>query len=602
MVDFVGWSLVSRRLVVSGVIVALGLLGMVVVSPPARAAVSTEWTFESGLDGWTVTSGAFAKLRTDRGFEHNSPSKPYSKQGTWFLSTLEAADDEADDSQTGQVESPSFTATTGVVSLLVGGGSGTNTYVGVADSDGTVLARASGTDSEKMEWRAFNVAPYLGKTLHLVLVDEATGGWGHLTVDDVRVNDVGTAYDFEDGSAQGWTVTSGSFAKLQTDRGFEHNHPSKPYSKQGKWFMSTLESSTDQADDGQVGTVESPSFVLVRPVISMLVGGGFGADTYVAVVDDDGSVVTTRRGGNSETMFRYDVGLQRYLGHRLRLRIVDSSTSAWGHITLDDVSINLPPDPRAGRDTPWPGDKIQNLFDNNCVTAGWAVGDPVVTKPCTDANHYLQVWLRLIEDGWVKLYSAQTGNCLAIEDTGDAQMRACSDLTTRLRTIFESGSDYFVMQLPSGRYVNSRTAQPDDRVSTQSSPFVTAEWVLRRSTYTSELRLESGTTLDMGSVKASDPTSANRARSVKSIVLRNVGTSDVSVSVSRWPTDVTGIALLEPSLPAQTVVVRPGQTISQLIEFVPDHVGTYTTQLSYVLAGGTFGRTVAIAISGVGTG
>jgi fructan beta-fructosidase len=43
-------------------------------------------------------------------------------------------------------------------------------------------------------------------------------------------------------------------------------------------------------------------------------------------------------GGNGPALRRVIWNVERYRGKRLFLRVVDRSSGAWGHVTLDDVS------------------------------------------------------------------------------------------------------------------------------------------------------------------------------------------------------------------------------------------------------------------------
>lgn len=311
----------------------------------ARAVSGPTYDFEDGTaQGWVVTSGSFGQLISNRAYEHNSPSTPYTKQGAWFLSTLETPSQTPNDAYTGEIDAPTFTASQPQISLLVGGGNGSSTYVGVVDASGRTVAKVQGTNSETMIRRTIDVSAYIGQTLHLAVVDQSTGTWGHVTLDDVHVNQQpGLLYDFEDGTGQGWRIASGSFGQLISNRPYEHSSPSTPYTKQGTWFLSTLETPTQTPNDAYTGEVDSPAFVPSQGSISLLVGGGNGASTYVALVDAGGQALAKVQGTNSETMTRRSFDVSGYLGQTLHLAVVDQSTGAWGHVTLDDVRVNQPP-------------------------------------------------------------------------------------------------------------------------------------------------------------------------------------------------------------------------------------------------------------------
>ncbi len=177
----------ARRKWFAMVVCGLAVLGA------ARTVVADSgqvvFDFESGdLQGWEVVDGQFSKLLGNREFEFHHQVK-YTKQGTYYLSTLEQADRDApDDAPTGIVESPVFLLTGRSASLLVGGGSHPDTYVALCTEDGKEVLRASGRNSQTMQRTIWNTTPWVGKRMFLRVVDQHRGGWGHVTFDDFRVD------------------------------------------------------------------------------------------------------------------------------------------------------------------------------------------------------------------------------------------------------------------------------------------------------------------------------------------------------------------------------------------------------------------------------
>jgi fructan beta-fructosidase len=55
--------------------------------------------------------------------------------------------------------------------------------------DGKAVRTASGKDSERLGWAAWNVAEFAGRTAKLQIVDEHKGGWGHVDVDQIMLAD-----------------------------------------------------------------------------------------------------------------------------------------------------------------------------------------------------------------------------------------------------------------------------------------------------------------------------------------------------------------------------------------------------------------------------
>ncbi|MCB9914983.1 MAG: VCBS repeat-containing protein [Planctomycetes bacterium] len=93
------------------------------------------------------------------------------------------------DAPTGRLRSASFVLDADWASFLVGGGSSQATRVELVDADGDVLCRATGADYESMKVVVVDLAAHRGARAHLELVDEATGGWGHLNFDDFLLHD-----------------------------------------------------------------------------------------------------------------------------------------------------------------------------------------------------------------------------------------------------------------------------------------------------------------------------------------------------------------------------------------------------------------------------
>ncbi len=145
--------------------------------------------FEDGtLQGWTVVEGEFGMLVCNRALFHHQTEIPYNKHGEYFLSTLEQHDYTPSDHFMGIVESPVILLEGQTIDLLVGGGSHPTTYVGLFDLEGAELARASGIDQQEMQEVRWSVPEAVGRPVILRIVDQHTGGWGHVTLDHVRLD------------------------------------------------------------------------------------------------------------------------------------------------------------------------------------------------------------------------------------------------------------------------------------------------------------------------------------------------------------------------------------------------------------------------------
>jgi len=165
-------------------------------------AAEVRFDFETGdLQGWRVVEGAFGRIVSDRAREHHNGG-PYTKVGSFFLSTLESADGtRPDDRFEGVIESPVVILEAPEITLRVGGGKGPDVYVALCTLDGREVATARGGDSQTLHERSMSVPACVGKPVFFRVVDRATGSWGHVTLDHVvcqgRVDEEASARHFK---------------------------------------------------------------------------------------------------------------------------------------------------------------------------------------------------------------------------------------------------------------------------------------------------------------------------------------------------------------------------------------------------------------------
>ena len=94
------------------------------------------------------------------------------------------------DSSTGTLTSPPFTIQRRYLNFLIGGGMHPGQTCMDLLVNGQVVRTATGPNdkpggSERLEWASWDVAEFLGKTASLRIVDQKTGGWGHINVDQI---------------------------------------------------------------------------------------------------------------------------------------------------------------------------------------------------------------------------------------------------------------------------------------------------------------------------------------------------------------------------------------------------------------------------------
>ena len=150
-------------------------------------------------------------------------------------------------------------------------------------------------------------------------------------------------YDFETGDLQGWKIVQGHFAKPVTDRAKEH-HGDRPYVKEGKWFLSTLERPDGRPDDSQTGVIESPSFRLLSPRVTFRVGGGKGASFQLVDRATDRPIASVA-GANAQALRPGSWNLPEAVGRTVFFRVEDLTFGGWCHITVDDILCDGEPLP-----------------------------------------------------------------------------------------------------------------------------------------------------------------------------------------------------------------------------------------------------------------
>ncbi|MGO4273604.1 hypothetical protein AB4Z22_27850, partial [Paenibacillus sp. TAF58] len=94
------------------------------------------------------------------------------------------------DAAVGTIKSSTFTVGgSGKIDFLIGGGNSiSNLYVAlVRASDGVELMKSTGTNSETYSKVFWDASAYLNTPCYIKIVDNNTGGWGHINVDDINV-------------------------------------------------------------------------------------------------------------------------------------------------------------------------------------------------------------------------------------------------------------------------------------------------------------------------------------------------------------------------------------------------------------------------------
>lgn len=297
--------------------------------------------FESGtLVNWTANGAAFSlgDVATDTTYWSGTP---FSQQGTYHLWGFK----DGGDAQIGTLTSKSFIlGGNGKINFLVSGGDDfNNLYVGVVRvSDGLLIGKVSGNNSETYVRKTIDVSAYIGVELAIKLVDNATGGFGHINVDDIHIPTgplvQNLVFDFEAGNLNGWTTIGSAFsvADITTDSCYWNE--CLPFGKQGSRFLWGFK----DGGDAQVGELRSASFTLAGSgQISFMLGGGNDINNlYIALVDAGSNQELLKiTANNSEAFTTMTMNASSFVGRLCYLKLVDKATGGWGHLNLDNVII-----------------------------------------------------------------------------------------------------------------------------------------------------------------------------------------------------------------------------------------------------------------------
>lgn len=154
----------------------------------APATQPPDLDFESGtLRGWTATGNAFQgqPVRGDT-VAARRPQGRSAHHGEYWIGGYELLGDEP----TGTLTSDPFPVTAPYATFLVGGGADPKTRVEVLDAaDDHVLYSARGADRENMEPVLLDLRAQQGKSIRVRIVDESSGGWGHVNFDAFEFHD-----------------------------------------------------------------------------------------------------------------------------------------------------------------------------------------------------------------------------------------------------------------------------------------------------------------------------------------------------------------------------------------------------------------------------
>lgn len=366
--------------------------------------------FETGdLTGWDASwadgeIGIGAVTADDGWWNENYP---YNKRGDYLFSGINrrengSADETPYEAQKGTLTSSAFeVAGIGWITYKFGGGKNSGLcYIAVIDAQtGETLERFDnrmfanrgmslvnrGTNLANMVWYKADLSKYLGRTVKIRIVDNATGDWGLVTVDSfVTYYESASALpakatlaqpmsaatgeddeyqvtngDFETGSLYGWTL-DGNIGGISSDSIWWGENVL--FNKDGKYFFNGW-----SGEEDAVGTLTSSAFTVGGSGwMTFKLGGGKSTELCrIEIIDAETNAVLAAYGnkkfrdnfseiqqnpGTPENpvdaaltgnylanMVLYKADLNEFMGRSVEIRVVDNATreTGWGLVFVD---------------------------------------------------------------------------------------------------------------------------------------------------------------------------------------------------------------------------------------------------------------------------
>ena len=341
--------------------------------------------FETGdLTGWTLDGDEIGVVTNASGWWNEN--LPYNKKGAFLFSGI------SNEAGKGTLTSSAFTlGGSGYITFLLGGGGNPlECYISIIDAETEEeLARYAnrlfndkgigiinnGSNLANMVWYKADLSEFMGRSLKIRIVDNATSNWGLITADsfvtyykeaagvpekanlavDIKPEPMPDTIlgennpyqvlngDFETGDLTGWTLitTSGETAiGYVSGQDVFWKNADKLYNKDGRFLFTGVEDVNGWME-GAWGTLTSESFTVGGVgFITFKLGGGYNSECYVEIVDaSTGLAIAKYHNDNADTnegrMFHFKADLSEFMGREVYIRVVDNASEAWGCLAVD---------------------------------------------------------------------------------------------------------------------------------------------------------------------------------------------------------------------------------------------------------------------------
>jgi sucrose-6-phosphate hydrolase SacC (GH32 family) len=298
--------------------------------------------FESGdLTGWDTSKSTGSEfIVSDVTNQTIQDGVTFDQQGQYHLWGYK----DGGDANTGTLQTyPFVLGGDGKIKYKISGGNNTSNLkfqlIVIKEGGDEIVSLPIGSNSEKYQDKEFEAINYVGKTCVLRLVDESTGGWGHLNLDDltIPIQPIFKKYDFESGNLSQWEILSGT--------AFTNDGVTKQYSQNGTAFKHQGNYhywGFASGGDTRTGAMKTKSFILGgNGIIKFKIAGGSDINNlYISYhLKSNDTELGRLTANNSESYIEAQFDAFTHIGEEIYIKVTDNSTGGWGHINIDDIRI-----------------------------------------------------------------------------------------------------------------------------------------------------------------------------------------------------------------------------------------------------------------------
>jgi len=152
--------------------------------PEKKPALKVFDDFESGYKKWKVIGEAFGKAPAQGSFGGDQ-SKLLGFTGKGVVNSFLDGD-----KTKGKLISENFIVTDPYIVFKIGGGNHPKTTCINLVIDNNIVRTETGKNTEGLDIQSWDVKELAGKKAHFEIIDDETGGWGHINVDDISFSDM----------------------------------------------------------------------------------------------------------------------------------------------------------------------------------------------------------------------------------------------------------------------------------------------------------------------------------------------------------------------------------------------------------------------------